>query len=156
MNDEKLSLGNEFLEMQIINAVRDVLVGKVNELLSELQFFIPHIQFGDNSGVYDDIVPVISLSSCESTEKERIIKLDTYSLTITITIPETNYSELYCCAYSAAVRKALEHDVTLGGVVDKAVITGKKYVTPKKANCGQSWELIIILRLTIEGMKNDG
>jgi hypothetical protein len=149
MSNEQLGMSNEFVEMRIINAVREVLTGKVNELLSELQFYIPHIQFGDYGG-YEAVSPVIALSTCESTEKERIIQIDTYTLTITFSVPETTYSELFCYAYSAAVRKALEGDVTLGGVAYKAVITGKKYITPKKPNCGQDWELVITLRIIVE------
>jgi hypothetical protein len=40
----------------------------------------------------------------------------------------------------------------LGGIVDKAVITGKKYNPPKFQNCGEGWELVITLRITIEEM----
>jgi hypothetical protein len=98
-------------------------------------------------------VPMIVLSSCERTEKERIIFLDAYTLTITFSLIDMPESELYCYAYSAAFSKALNNDVTLGGVADRAVIIGKKYMPPKKPNCGQGWELIITMRVTIEGMK---
>jgi hypothetical protein len=37
-------------------------------------------------------------------------------------------------------------------LVDRGVITGKKYVPPKKPYCGDGWELILTLRLTVEGM----
>jgi hypothetical protein len=146
-------MNNDFIEQQIITAVRGVLTGKVNALLGELQFYIPPIEFGDYSG-YEAISPAVAFSSCECSEKERIIRLDTYSLTITFSIPETPYSELYCYAYAATVRKALEENPTLDAVADKVLITGKKYIQPKKPNCGQDWELIITLRLTTEEMNN--
>ena len=36
------------------------------------------------------------------------------------------------------------------GVADRVTITNKKYVPPKKANCGMDWELIISMRITVE------
>ena len=109
------------------------------------------IEFSGYGGV-SAIVPVISLSSCEQSEKERIIRQDAYSLTISFSVPETADSELSCYAYANAFGIVLGEDVTLGGVVDRAVITNKKYVSPKKPNCGMEWELVITLRVTVEGM----
>jgi hypothetical protein len=96
------------------------------------------------------VVPVIALSGCERTEKERVIKLDAYSMAIAFTLPETPESELHCYAYAAAVCKALGENPTLGGVVDRAVVTWKKYVQPKKPHCGENWEVVITLRVTVE------
>jgi hypothetical protein len=140
----------DFIEQQIIDAVRKVLIGRVNEFLGEMQFVIPLVEFGSYVGG-TVVSPVISLTSCERTEKERIIFLDAYSLTITFNVSETADSELHCYTYSAAVGKALEENPTLGGVADRVSINGKKYMKPKNANCGQGWELIITLRITKEG-----
>ena len=142
----------EFVEMRIISAIRELLVGKVNELLKDKEFHIPVIEFGDWQGV-SSVAPVIALNACERSEKERIIQLDAYSLTITFTLPEMPESELHCYAFAGAVSRALYDDPTLSGVVDRAVITGKKYLSPKKFNCGESWRLVISLRLTIEEMR---
>jgi hypothetical protein len=87
-------------------------------------------------------------------EKERIIFLDAYSLTITFNIPETPESELYCYAYAAAVCRVLQENSTLGGVVDRTVVSGKKYIKPKFPHCRENWEVEIILRLTVEGMES--
>jgi len=140
-----------FIEQQIIDAVRKLLAGKVNEKLNNWNFFFPLIEFSAYSGS-NAIAPVISLSSCELTEKERIIRQEAYSLTITFSVPETTDSELSCYAYANAFGFVLNEDVTLGGVADRAVITSKKYVPPKKPNCGIEWETIITLRVTVEGM----
>ena len=140
---------NVFIEQQIIDAVRKMLTGRVNELLGDAEFVIPLIEFGNYSG--NVVVPAATLFSCERSEKERIIKLDAYSLTITFTLPETPDSELHCYVYAWAVCKAFEENITLGGVVDRAVISGKKYIQPKKANCGQGWEVVLTLRITVEG-----
>jgi len=145
----------DFIEQQIIGAVKEMLENRVNELISELQFSIPLVEVGGYEGG-SAVCPIISLATCERTEKERIIRLDTYSLTITFNLPEMPESELFCYAYSAAVGKAFSEDPTLGGVADRAVITGKKYVPPKNKNCGDSWSLVITLRLTVEGLNNAG
>ena len=140
-----------YIEEAIIGAVKRLLTGKVNDVLRGLEFQIPIIEFGIFRG--DTVIaPVISLSSCEQTEKERIIKQDTYSVTVTFPVLDTVESELYCYAYAAAFQKALCEDLTLGGVADRAVITSKKYVPPKKADCGMEWETIITLRVIVENL----
>jgi hypothetical protein len=98
---------------------------------------------------------VVALASCERTEKERIILLDAYSLTITFSMPENPESELYCYAYANAFDKALGENVTLGGVAERAVITAKKFIPPKKPSFGQGWEMVISLRVTVETMRNE-
>ena len=144
-----------FVEEAIIGAVKGLLAGRVNDILNEAQFMIPVILF-DNCGSGYTVAPVISLNTCEKTEKERVIQLDSYTLTINFTLPESPESELHCYAYSAAVGQAVSDNPTLGGVVDMAVITAKKYVSPKKPHCGEAWELVLTLRLTVEGMNNAG
>ncbi|MDR0473618.1 MAG: hypothetical protein LBH43_08125 [Treponema sp.] len=139
-----------FIEETITGAVKRLLTERVNELLGEMQFVIPLVEFVNYVGGMV-VCPVIALSSCERMEKERIICLDAYSLTLTFDVPETADSESHCYAYSAAVGKALAENPTLGGVVDRVSISGKKYVPPKNANCGQEWQVIITLRLTVEG-----
>ena len=140
-----------FIEQKIINAVKNLLTGKVNEYLWQLDFQIPLIEFGIFRGI-NVIAPIIALSSCEQIEKERIIKQDSYSLTVTFPVLDTVESELFCYAYADAVNKALADDVTLGSIADRALITGKKYVPPKKPDCGLDWELNISMRITIEAV----
>jgi len=142
---------NEFTEQKITNAVKKLLTGKFNDCLREFDFQIPLVELGIFRGV-NVIAPVINLSSCEQTEKERIIKQDTYSVTVTFPVLDTVESEMFCFAYADAFSKALGDDVTLGGVADRAVIINRKYVQPKKANCGMDWELIITLRIIVESL----
>jgi len=145
----------KIIEMQIIEAVRSILTGRVNEVLGNWQTLIPLFEFSDYQNM-TAVVPVVTLSSCERTEKERIIKLDAYSLTIAFTVPETQDSELFCYAYTTAVGKALGENPTFGGIVDKVSVSGKKYIPPKKAHCGQGWEVVITLRITKEGIDYAG
>jgi len=139
----------DFIETRIISAVRGLLTGYTNEKLNDIRLPVPPIEFGDFCGNYA-VVPVITLSSCERTEKERIICLDAYSMTVTFTLPETPEGELNCYAYSGVVSKAIYDNPTLGGIADRAVITAKKYLSPKKPNCGEGWQLVITLRVTVE------
>jgi hypothetical protein len=142
----------ELIEMRIIEAVRGLLVGRVNELLREVEFSIPALEFGACGCGYA-VEPVIVLSECERTEKERIIRLDTFALTVTFSLPDATESERFLYAYAGAVCRAVYDDPTLGGITDRAVIVNKKYIAPKKAHCGEGWALVISMRLSVEGIK---
>jgi hypothetical protein len=101
------------------------------------------------------VVPVIAISVCERSEKERIVIQDAYTLTIAVTVPESlseqsSVAERNVYAYGWAVDLAVAGDRTLGGVVDRAVLTGKKYRAPKAPYFGENWEVVITLRLTVE------
>jgi hypothetical protein len=144
-----------FVEEAIIGAVKRLLAGRVNELLGETEYPIPPVEFGNYRGG-SMITPVIGLSTCERTEKERIVRLDTYSLTITFAVPEHPEGERNCYAYAAAVTTAAGENPTLGGAAGRAVLTGKKYVPPKQSGTGGDWELSLTLRVTVEGMTNAG
>jgi hypothetical protein len=141
-----------YIEEKIIKAVKKLLVGQANEILSKAETVIPTIEFGGFEHGYA-VAPVIVLNTCEKTEKERIIRLDAYTLTITFSLMDTPESELHCYTYSGAVSKALYDNPTLGGVVDRAVITGKKYTAPKNPHCGEGWGLSVSLRVVVEGIQ---
>jgi hypothetical protein len=139
-----------FIEEIIINSLKSLLTGRVNELLVETEYPIPPVEFGIYRGG-SVIVPAISLSTCERTEKERIIRLDAYTLTITFTLPEHPEGERNCYAYAWAAATALRENPTLGGTVDRAVLAGKKYTPPKQSGTGDDWEVVLSLRITVEG-----
>ena len=141
----------DFIEQRIIATIRELLTKRVNEILRDEEFPAPVIEFGDYQGV-GSVAPVIALSSCEKSEKERVIRLDAYSLTIVFSLPESFEAENQCYAYAGAVCMALKENPTLDGVVDRAVVSGEKYTPPKKPHCGEGWGVVISLRLTVEGM----
>ena len=141
----------DFVETRIISAVRGLLTGRVNELLDEMECPVPLIEFSSYKGG-TAVCPVISFSTCEQSEKERIIRLDAYSMTITFSLIDTPESELYCYAYSGAVGRAFFDNPTLGGIVDRAIISSKKYNAPKNPHCGEGWGLTVFLRVTVEGI----
>jgi hypothetical protein len=138
-------------ELKILAAFENLLTGRVNELLQDYAFKIAPVEFDAPAGV-GAVEPVLRLTECERGEKERIVRLDAYALTVSFYVSETDDSERDVYAYAAAIGTALAEDPTLGGVADRADITGKKYVPPKKAYCGDGWELILTLRITTEGM----
>jgi hypothetical protein len=141
-----------FVEEAITGAVKRLLAGRVNEILGEAEFPIPPVEFGSYRGGSVVVVvcsPVISLSTCERTEKEWIIRLDAYTLTITFTVPEHQAGERSCYAYATAVDRALGEDPALGGVAERAVLTGKKYVEPKTPQCGDYWNVVLTLKVSV-------
>jgi hypothetical protein len=139
-----------FIEEILLNSVKKLLSGRVNELLGETEYPIPPIEFGTYRGG-STVVPAITLSACERSEKERIVRLDAYTLTITFTVPEHPAGDRNCYAYAASVAAALGEDPTLGGAVDRAELTGKKYSPPKCAGTGADWGVTLALRLIVEG-----
>jgi hypothetical protein len=139
-----------FIEQQIIEAIKRLLTKEVNDVLNQAQFVIPAIEFGSYDGG-SIVVPVIALATCERTEKERIIKHDAYTLTISFRLTDTKESELHIYAYSSSVSRAVFDNPTLGGIVDRATVTGKKYLSPKFPQNGEGWRLAITLRITVEG-----
>jgi hypothetical protein len=139
-----------FIEENIINSVKKLLTGRVNELLGETEYPIPPVEFGNYRGG-SAVIPVIALSTCERSEKERIIRLDAYTLTVTFTVPEHSAGERNCYAYAAAIGRALSEDPALGGAASRAVLTGKKYTPPKQSGTGGEWGITLTLRVTTEG-----
>jgi hypothetical protein len=143
---------NSLIEETLLNSVRKLLSGRVNEVLGELEELIPPIEFGTAwRGRGYATATAIRLASCERTEKERIIRLDAYSLTITFTVSDGPEAERHCYAYAGAAAKALGEDTSLLGTVDRAVLVGKKYEPPKHPGTGEDWEVILTLRITVEG-----
>jgi hypothetical protein len=138
-----------YIEESIVGGVKALLVGRVNELLEETGFFIPLVEFGNCRGG-SVVVPVVVLAACKRSEKERIVQADAYTLTVAFAAPEQPEGERNCYAYAAAVATALGEDPTLGGVVDRAELTGKKYAPPQHAGTGGERSLTLTLRLTIE------
>ena len=139
----------DFIETRILGAVRELLNGRVNEIFADWELLIPVVEFRSFESRFV-VAPIVTLSSCERTEKERLIRLDAYVVSVTFSLEEHEDGELFCYAYTAAFTKALGEDVTLGGVADRAVITAKKYVPPKKPHCGEGWKVVIDLRVTTD------
>jgi hypothetical protein len=138
-----------FIEQLIIAAIRLLLIEQVNKILNTLQFSIPQIEFSEHCG-NSTIVPLFELTTCERTDKERILQIDTYSLIIRIVIPDAQETELHCYAYAAAIDKAIKKNPKLDGVANRVTISNKKYYPPKQRNCGGNWETVITLRITVE------
>jgi hypothetical protein len=124
-----------------VDGVKELLTGRVNAILADSEDVIPAIEFGGG------MTPEIELVQGEREEKDRIIGVEVYSLTVSFPVREGRFGY----AYAAAVHKALKTDHTLGGAVDWVVVARKKYVPPKQPCCGDLWELVLTLRVTVEG-----
>jgi hypothetical protein len=139
-----------FIEEIIIHSIKKLLSGRVNELLVETEYPIPLVEFGNYRGG-SAVSPVITIFTCERSEKERIIRLDAYTLTIAFTVPEHPDGERNCYVYAAAIGRALSEDPALGGAASRAVLTGKKYAPPKCAGTGAEWGVILTVQVVVEG-----
>jgi hypothetical protein len=136
-----------YIEEIIVNAVTGLLSERVNELLAEGEESVPLVEFGcDGLGFAGGICPEITLALGEREEKDRIVRVDVYSVSIAIRADV----ERVCYAYAGAVGRALAEDPTLGGVVEWAGLVRKKYGPPKTAGCGGGWEAVFTLRVTVE------
>jgi hypothetical protein len=145
-------LGKAHIEENIINSLKFLLSGRVNELLGEAEFLIPPIEFTHKpNGGYYAITPELDIATCERSEKDRIVLLDAYKVTITFTCPEQN-GERNGYAYAGAVDRALRDDPTLGGTADYALLVKKDYRGPKHPGTGEGWETVLTLRITAEGI----
>jgi hypothetical protein len=140
-----------YIEEILLNSVKKLLAGQVNECLGETEFPIPLIEFGRSLAGGYAVSPVLRLSTSERTEKDRVIQIDVYTLTIAFSVPECPDGERTCYAYTASVAAALGEDPTLGGAADRAELTGKKYTPPKQSRTGGDWEVVLTLRVTVEG-----
>jgi hypothetical protein len=130
----------------VVNGLKSLLVGRVNELLGEIEDVVPPVEFGAYRGG-SVVVPAVTLASGERTEKERILRADAYSLSIGFAVPEGPDSERRCYAYAGAVKTALLEDPTLGGAADRAELTGKKYVPPHCPGTGEGWAVVLMVRV---------
>jgi len=140
---------NFFIEQRILGAIRGLLTGEVNDILRATEIAMPTLEFC-NSGSVNAIVPEITLLSCEMTLKERIIRLEAYSLTVSLTVADRIESEFYCYAYASAICNAMLSNPTLDGVVDMAGVTTKKVIPPKTDGCGEGWSVVLTLRVIVE------
>jgi hypothetical protein len=104
----RVSMSNKglFMEESIIGAVKALLVGRVNEVLGEAEFSVPPIEFSERQGGSYAIRPEIQLCECKRTEKDRIVRLDVYSLAVSFSVPGSD-GERTCYAYAAAVDAAV-------------------------------------------------
>jgi hypothetical protein len=148
-----------YIEEKLLNSVKKLLLGRVNELLGEMEYPIPPIELGDYRGGAV-VVPAIGLSGCERSEKERIIREEAYSLTIAFAVREEpsdqgsvrprSGGERNCYAYASAVAMALGEDPTLSGAADRAVLTGKKYIPPKHPGAGEGWGVELKIHILVD------
>jgi hypothetical protein len=128
-----------YIEESILKSLESLLIGRVNELFGDIPCAVPPFELG---GVLPySVNSCVALTSCERSEKERIVLLDAYAVTLSFDVLEQDDTQL-CYAYTFAFEKALAEDCTLGGVVDRAVVIKKTYTDLR---------VDLTLRCTVEG-----
>jgi hypothetical protein len=138
------------IEEIIINSLKSLLAGRVNELLGEAEFLIPPIEFTHKlNGGYYSITPELAIATCERSEKDRVVLLDAYKVTITFACPEQN-GERNGYAYAGAVDRALREDPTLGDTADYALLVKKEYKAPKQPGTGEGWEVELKIHVLVD------
>jgi len=129
-----------YIEESIQGGIECLLVGRFNELLGDVPRAVPLFELG---GILPySVNPCILLVACERTEKERIVLVDAYAVTVSFDVPERDDTRL-CYAYAAAIETALAEDSTLGGVVDRVLATKKTYI---------DFRVALALRVIVEGL----
>jgi hypothetical protein len=100
------------VEERILEVVWEVLTRRVNFYLGEMDAVVPFLE-REGGGVYGrfGVRPVVALDDCESSEKERVLLVDAYTVSVDIKAPERD-----CWFYTHALRCALREDLTLNGI----------------------------------------
>jgi hypothetical protein len=137
---------NEPIEPRILEALRHLLTGRVNELLLELHHQIPLVENGHFDS-FSAVSPVITIGNSKITEKERIIHQRTFKVKITLEVAESPDSELLCYFYINAFLRALIKNPTLYAVAQYASAVKTDVIPPKKPNCGESWQVKLSLKI---------
>jgi hypothetical protein len=102
-----MSLTNDFfIEEEIEGCFLWLLDEPVNCFLQKMELNAPPLDVCDKPG-RGAVYPDVFLSECERTEKEQIIRIDAYSVSITFPVPDSEEADVYCFAYAAAFEKAL-------------------------------------------------
>jgi hypothetical protein len=132
-------------EETLLEMTAELLTGAVNYYLSEFDVAVP--QFETDSprrlGAFG-VRPEIEIAECELSDKERIIKLEAYTLKTSFQVKGLdNKNHIYY--YALAIQKAIDDDVTFGGVADRVTLTRKKYTQRDGM-----WDVVLTLRATLE------
>jgi hypothetical protein len=138
-------------EEMLLEMTAELLGGAVNFYLNELDEAVPQFEIDvrHKLGGYG-VVPDIDISECELSDKERVIKLQAYTLKISFCVKGSeNKRLLYVYAY--AIEQAINDDVTFGGVADRVMLTHKKF---NQVNA-DTWEIVLSVRATIETIRNE-
>jgi hypothetical protein len=110
------------VEERIIGAVWGLLLGGVNEVLAEIDDFVPPVERPGAGLAARPARCAVEIAAVERTEKERIVRLDACRVKIMITAFESD-----CYRYAYALEKAIDRDFTLGGVVENVLFEKKVY-----------------------------
>ncbi|GHU40836.1 hypothetical protein FACS1894190_08210 [Spirochaetia bacterium] len=135
------------IEEQLIEMINEILTSTVNFYLSEMEEFVPLVELSSSGklGSYG-VCPQIELSEAARTDKDRIVRTDAYTMTITFVMnSQNNKRDVYC--YAAALESAINDDPTFGGVADRVAFVNRKY--KGMAESSGECQAVFTLRVTI-------
>ena len=132
------------IEEKIEGAVWVLLLDGVNDFLGSIDDDVPLVE-RNTGGFAARRSPraVVEFAAAERTEKERIVRLDAYTVKVLFDAPES-----FCYRYAYALDKAVEANSTLGGLAERVLFEKRTY--KKTPNGG--FEAVFTLRITVEGM----
>jgi hypothetical protein len=146
-------------EEAILAAARELLAGEVNDILAHIEeeeadeVRCPNLEvpsgFGappDRPGHFD-----LSIAQAETEEKDRIVKVSRYALTISVEA-SGRFPAIQCYRYAAAVERAVRENPTLGGVASYASVNRKTYAFPKVPEGGEPHRLTLTLTVCRESV----
>jgi hypothetical protein len=87
------------------------------------------------------------IAAAERTEKERIVRLDAYTVKITF-----NAAASFCYRYAYALDKAIEADWTLGGLAERVSFEKRVYKKTFDGRGNPACEAVFTLRITAEAL----
>jgi hypothetical protein len=131
------------IEEKIESAVWVLLLDGVNDFLGSIDDDVPLVE--RNTGGFTARSPraVVEFAAAERTEKERIVRLDAYTVKVLFDAPES-----FCYRYAYALDKAIVADSTLGGLAERVLFEKRTYKKTPNGGC----EAVFTLRITVEGM----
>jgi hypothetical protein len=121
-------------DRKILNAVRKLLLKRVNKMLGKSEIKVPLIDFSDCQNE-NNAVPNIALFSERNADNKVFLK-SVYELVLNFTFPENDDCDYICYLYSKYIKQAIDEDDTLGGKVIKASLKETSTRWPEKKKKG--------------------
>ena len=139
------------VEIELLERLEILFLGRVNELLYDEEARLA--PFRDFSGVglasHDKIRAGLNIDECEQTEKERLLKMCAWTITIDFKVRDDGERKRFY--YGTALEQALFEDRTLGGLAASISLIKTKY-----SRLGiDSYEIIMTLRASAQQLYLD-
>jgi hypothetical protein len=147
MTGERVGTGEEILktiEEKILGGVWELLLTGVNGVLAGIDDDVPSV---GHPSAARPAVCAVELEAAERSEKERIARLDVYSVKVTF------YGSVAdCYRYAYALDEAVEADCTLGALAESVCFEKKVYKKTSGGIRADGCEAVFTLKIIIEAL----